>query len=54
MSHSAETWSLAESTSYHYQEWQRKPHDERLRKQYEWMRDKYLAAKEKKRLEKVA
>jgi hypothetical protein len=44
-------WSLAESTSYHYLEWQRKPGDQRLREQYEWMRDKYLAEKQNQELE---
>lgn len=47
--HTAETWRLAEGVSYYYQEMLRKPGDARIREQYEWMRDRYVAAVEKEK-----
>ena len=47
--HTAETWRLAEGVSYYYQETLRRPSDARIRAQYEWLRDRYVAALEKEK-----
>jgi hypothetical protein len=47
--HTAETWRLAQGVSYYYQELLRRPGDARTREQYEWARDRYVAAVEKEK-----